>query len=158
MCSFLKTLSDTSYVPPNFVNFSAQTGANQAQHLIDAKLDKRCKGVYGPPFGKVAIVFVDDLNMCTKEVYGAQPPIELLRQYMDHGGWYDRDNSFRQMKDVLFLTAMGLPGGAAQLADTSSTLRNPAFDLRSQCRAVSTFLENRIVAAGWKLIHPSCHQ
>lgn len=40
-----------------------------------------------------------------------QPPIELLRQFMDMGGWYGRDNSFRAMTDVQFVTAMGTPGG-----------------------------------------------
>jgi dynein heavy chain len=96
----------------NFVNFSAQTHCNQTQDIVDSKLAKRRKGVLGPPVGEIAIFFVDDLNMPKKEEYGAQPPIEILRQWMDHGGWYNREeNTFRTLVDVQFMAAMGPPGG-----------------------------------------------
>ncbi len=83
------------------MSFSAQTSANQTQDILDARLEKRRKGMFGPPVGRKLIVFIDDLNMPKKEKYGAQPPIELLRQWMDHEGWYDR-------KAMQFKTIVGI--------------------------------------------------
>jgi len=92
--------------------FSGQTQANQIQRIIESKVNtKRRKGYFGPEDRKKFIViFIDDLNMPAKEKSGCQPPIELLRQWMDDGGWYDLETKeFKFLCDIAFVSAMGPP-------------------------------------------------
>ena len=110
--NYLLGLDEKKY-SSNIINFSAQTTSQLTQEMIVSKLDKRRKGVIGPAVGKQMVVFVDDLNMPMKQTYGAQPPIELLRQQQDQGHWYHpQDSSKLYLEDVILLSAMGPPGGS----------------------------------------------
>lgn len=113
--SKVQNRSIRSNVIPLTLTFSANTSANMTQDLLDSKMDKRRKGVYGPAAGKKFYIYIDDLNMPKREEYGAQPPIELLRQWFDQAGWYDRkDLTFRKIIDLTFVSSMGPPGGGRQ--------------------------------------------
>ncbi|XP_072006034.1 dynein axonemal heavy chain 2 [Engystomops pustulosus] len=94
------------------VNMSAQTTSNNVQNIIESRVEKRTKGVYVPAGGKHLLTFMDDLNMPAKDTFGSQPPLELLRLWIDYGFWYDRQNqSIKYVKDMLIMAAMGPPGG-----------------------------------------------
>jgi len=91
------------------LNFTAQTTAEQTQSSIEFKMQKSYRK-FSPTKSRKGIIFIDDLNMPAKEKFGAQPPIELLRQWMDYGGWFDlasETKDFINIIDVSFIGAMG---------------------------------------------------
>ena len=92
--------------------FSAQTSALRTQQTIESKLEKKKKTLLGPPPGKRMAMFVDDVNMPTLEEFGASPPVELLRQFLDFGGFYDRQKLYwKVISGVVPIAACGPPGG-----------------------------------------------
>jgi dynein heavy chain len=71
------------------INFSAETSSHTIQDMLEEKVEKRTKDVYVPIGGKKMITFIDDLNLPRKDPWGSQPPLELIRQWLDNGFWYD---------------------------------------------------------------------
>ncbi|XP_072318696.1 dynein axonemal heavy chain 6 [Eucyclogobius newberryi] len=97
---------------PVFINFSAQTSSARTQEIIESKLEKKRKNILGAPGNKKLVVFVDDLNMPKLDSYGSQPPIELLRQFQDFSGFYDRGKFFwKEIQDMTIAAACAPPGG-----------------------------------------------
>ncbi|XP_056156824.1 dynein axonemal heavy chain 2 [Lampris incognitus] len=103
---------DTSSWAVLTVNMSSQTTSNDLQVIIESRVEKRTKSVYVPAGGKRMLCFLDDLNMPAYDQFGSQPPLELLRLWVDYGFWYDRKKqTLKCVKDMFLLASMGPPGG-----------------------------------------------
>ncbi|XP_029289697.1 LOW QUALITY PROTEIN: dynein heavy chain 6, axonemal [Cottoperca gobio] len=101
---------------PVYINFSAQTSSARTQEIIESKLEKKRKNILGAPGNKKLLVFVDDLNMPKLDSYGSQPPIELLRQFQDFSGFYDRNKFvWKEIQEMTIAAACAPPGGGRNL-------------------------------------------
>ncbi|XP_018593809.2 dynein heavy chain 6, axonemal [Scleropages formosus] len=108
----LNSIQEKGGYVPVFINFSAQTSSARTQEIIESKLEKKRKNILGAPGNKKVVIFVDDLNMPKLDSYGSQPPIELLRQFQDFQGFYDREKFFwKEIQDVIISAACAPPGG-----------------------------------------------
>ena len=59
------------------------------------------------------IVFVDDLNIPTRDEFGTQSPLEFIRQWMEYGLWFNLEKIVvKRVEKMQLISAMGPPGGA----------------------------------------------
>jgi dynein heavy chain len=116
--NYLNSLDASSWLALR-INFSSRTSSADVQRSLEATLEKRLKGTFGPPPGKKLIAFVDDLLMPRVDTYGTQQPIALLKLLIERGGIYDRgkDLNFKKILDLQFLGAMPPPGAGRNNLD-----------------------------------------
>ncbi|GLE01105.1 hypothetical protein PINS_up009918 [Pythium insidiosum] len=88
--------------------------ARALQLRLESFVEKRSGRVYGPLQNRRLLCFLDDLNMPATDAYGTQTPIALLRQLVDYGAWFDRqDLSVKKiLQDVQLVAAMNHKAGA----------------------------------------------
>lgn len=144
----LDQLPELQYVI-NTINFSARTSSNKLQEVIEVDVEKKSFDTYAPYSGKQLVVFMDDFNMPQKDEFGSQPPLELIRQWIDYGFWYDRQkNTKKFLKKMQLVAAMGPPGGGRthipQRLQTRFNLINVTFPSNNQLKRIfGTLLEHR---------------
>jgi dynein heavy chain, axonemal len=106
------------------INMTAQTTAGFIQETLENCTEKRSKNLFVPKNNKQLVCFIDDFNMPAKEEYGAQPPLELLRQWMDYQFWYDLDKLSRKyFKFITLIAGMGPPGGSRETISSRTLSR-----------------------------------
>ncbi|XP_054461370.1 dynein axonemal heavy chain 2-like [Anoplopoma fimbria] len=130
------------------VNMSSQTTTNNIKAIVESRIEKRTKGVFFPAGGKRLLWFLDDLNMPANDLFGSQPPLELLRLWIDYGFWYDRQNqNLKFVKNMFLLASMGPPGGGrthiSGRLQSRFNLINMTFPHDSQIRKIYSTMINQ---------------
>ncbi|XP_008070687.1 dynein heavy chain 14, axonemal, partial [Carlito syrichta] len=106
------SLKNNKGVIVSTINFSANMTAAKTKEMILKKLIRRTKDTLGAPKNNRIIIFIDDMNMPVPDMYGAQPPLELIRQLLDLGGIYDTEKkAWKNIEDLAILTACVPVGG-----------------------------------------------
>lgn len=149
--NYLMNKIDMDRFTPGFITFTTTTSCNQTQDLVLSKLVKRRKNNYGPPKGKLAVIFIDDMNMPAKEVYGAQPAIELLRLYFDRKHWYDLKTTDKlYIWDTFFFGAIGPVGGSRQLIYPRMLRHYNIYSINEFSKESMTKIFTTLLQLGWR--------
>lgn len=88
------------------VHFTVYTDSMSLQNRLDRMLEKRTGRQFGPCERKKLIVVLENVNFCATDKYGSQSAHALLRQFINHGFWYDRQKlSVKEIVDMQFVAS-----------------------------------------------------
>jgi dynein heavy chain len=90
-------------------NFSAKTSSKDLQESLMSSLFLLSQKSRGARFGRQNLIVIDDVNMPAKEPYGAQPPIELMRLFVDKSCLFDRKEMHKVVIQDTQLLVLGAP-------------------------------------------------
>lgn len=81
---------------------------------MSSGLSKLGMRLWGIGSGRTLVFFIDDINMPYVDKYGTQAPIALMRQILDYGLVYDRDNleEYNKLQDLYFCGCLNPKAGS----------------------------------------------
>jgi len=117
LAKLLKEMPDDKAMYFN-INFNSYTGAESLQPMLEQPLEKKTGSSFGPPGTRKLVYFIDDFNMPAPDAYGTQSAIELARQQIDYGGFYDlKKLTFKSIVSTMFIGAMNPTSGSFSIID-----------------------------------------
>jgi dynein heavy chain len=95
------------------LNISRATTPGSLQTAVEEFCEKRMGSTYGPKRNRVLCLLVDDLHMAEGNEWGDRETMELLRQLIETGGFYnvDRIGEWKRVVDVRYYGAATVKGG-----------------------------------------------
>ncbi|EPQ07948.1 Dynein heavy chain 6, axonemal [Myotis brandtii] len=100
------------------VNHTASRDTTCLSFLISLLLKSFCPVLLtGQQLAVKIVIFIDDLNMPEADKYGAQPPLELIRQLLDLGGVFDTEKiAWKNIQDLSLVAACMPPVGRGDIS------------------------------------------
>jgi dynein heavy chain, axonemal len=150
---FMRSLDPENYIARELPLNSLFDGPSM-QEALETSLEKKSGSRYGPPGTKRLVLLLDDSNMPAADKYETQTALELLRQGIDSGGWFDKHKTImKEVSGVHVIAAMNLAAG--ERAPSARVLRHfaafvvptpTAEDMTSMCVSI---LRSHLDHPGW---------
>merc|ERR1711968_406157 len=101
------------------------------RQILKPMLTNAREKIFGPPTGKKLVIFIDDMNMPKVDTYGTQQPIALLHFLVGRSSMYGRgkDIDLCYLRDLIYISAMGPPGGGRNPTDPRFIMLFIVFNL-----------------------------